>query len=132
MFTPKACTATCVLDGQSVTLTYFPDTTLLRITDAAGRCMRETRWPAPWRTLLATLREFSETDMHGQISTLLDEVPATPRAGRIRLRASRPAFRTHHNPRGAASLNNAARGNDGNWHCEMVQRHQGFRVHQAG
>jgi hypothetical protein len=75
MFTPKACTATCVLDGQPVKLTYFPDTTLLRITDATGRCVRETRWPAPWRTLLATLREFSESDSRDQLSTLLDEMP---------------------------------------------------------
>jgi len=76
MFTPKACTATCVLDGMPVTLTYFPDTTLLRITDANGRCVRETRWPAPWRTLLATLREFSGRDAESQLSTLPDEIPA--------------------------------------------------------
>ena len=76
MFTPKACTATCVLDGLPVTLTYFPDTTLLRITDADGRCVRETRWPAPWRALLATLREFSARDAHSQLSTLLAEMPA--------------------------------------------------------
>ena len=75
MFTPKACTATCILDGQPVTLTYFPDTTLLRITDANGHCVREARWPAPWRTLLATLREFSTRDADSQLSTLLDEMP---------------------------------------------------------
>lgn len=75
MFTPKACTATCILDGQPVTLTYFPDTTLLRITDVNGHCVRETRWPAPWRTLLATLREFSTRDAESQFSTLLDEMP---------------------------------------------------------
>jgi hypothetical protein len=76
MFTPKACTATCILDGLPVTLTFFPDTTLLRITDANGRCVRETRWPAPWRTLLATLREFSGSEADSQLSTLLDEMPA--------------------------------------------------------
>ncbi|SAK72731.1 hypothetical protein AWB76_04583 [Caballeronia temeraria] len=84
MFTPKACTATCVLDGMPVTLTYFPDTTLLRITDATGHCVRETRWPAPWRTLLATLREFSGRDADSQLSTLLDEIPAPPRPARER------------------------------------------------
>ncbi|MFM0325071.1 hypothetical protein [Caballeronia glebae] len=82
MFTPKACTATCVLDGMPVTLTYFPDTTLLRITNANGRCVRETRWPAPWRTLLATLREFSGRDAESQLSTLLDEIPATSKPTR--------------------------------------------------
>jgi hypothetical protein len=83
MFTPKACTATCVLDGMPVTLTYYPDTTLLRITDASGRCMRETRWPAPWRTLLATLREFSGSEVRDQLSTLLDEVTTdAPRTAR--------------------------------------------------
>lgn len=79
MFKPKACTATCVLDGMPVTLTYFPDTTLLRITDAStGRCVRETRWPAPWRTLLATLREFSGRDSESQLATLLKEMPEEP------------------------------------------------------
>jgi hypothetical protein len=75
MFTPKACTATCILDGQAVTLTYFPDSTVLRITDASGRCVRETRWPAPWRTLLATLRDFSGDAKHNQLATLLDDMP---------------------------------------------------------
>jgi hypothetical protein len=87
MFTPKACTATCVLDGMPVTLTYFPDTTVLRITDASGRCVRETRWPAPWRTLLATLREFSGRDAKSQLSTLLAEMPAAPAARRERVSA---------------------------------------------
>ncbi len=37
--------------------------------------MRETRWPTPWRTLLATLRNFSGQDVHGQLSSLLDDMP---------------------------------------------------------
>ncbi|WP_404989821.1 hypothetical protein [Caballeronia sp. LZ029] len=82
MFTSKACTATCVLDGKPVTLTFFPDSTLLRITDANGHCMRETRWPAPWRTLLATLREFSGHEARDQLSTLLDSFPATSKLSR--------------------------------------------------
>ena len=57
-----------------VTLTYFPDTALLRITDSAGHCVRETRWPAPWRSLLDTLREFSGREAEGQLSTLLGEI----------------------------------------------------------
>ncbi|WP_250466762.1 hypothetical protein [Caballeronia sp. GAFFF2] len=88
MFTPKACTATCVLDGMPVTLTYFPDTTLLRITDATGHCVRETRWPAPWRTLLATLREFSGRDAESQLSTLRDEMPVSQKSAR----QAAPAF----------------------------------------
>jgi hypothetical protein len=82
MFTPQACTTTCVLDGMPVTLTYFPDTTVLRITDARGRCLRETRWPAPWRTLLATLREFSGREVQDPLATLLDGVPADARRPR--------------------------------------------------
>jgi hypothetical protein len=88
MFTPKACTATCVLDGRPVTLTFFPDTTLLRITDASGKCVRETRWPAPWRTLLATLREFSESESQDQLTTLLSEMPSA----QTMRRAESPAF----------------------------------------
>ncbi|MDR5838547.1 hypothetical protein [Caballeronia sp. LZ034LL] len=87
MFTPKACTATCVLDGMPVTLTYYPDTTLLRITDANGRCVRETRWPAPWRTLLATLREFSGGKGDHELSSLLDEIPAPHAPARSRVAA---------------------------------------------
>jgi hypothetical protein len=87
MFTSKACTTTCVLDGIPVTLTFFPDTTLLRITDANGHCMRETRWPAPWRTLLATLREFSGRDARNQLSTLLDSIPVASKPNRDRASA---------------------------------------------
>lgn len=87
MFTPKACTATCVLDGMPVTLTYHPDTTLLRITDANGRCVRETRWPAPWRTLLATLREFGGRESQDALSMLLDEIPAAQPPARERASA---------------------------------------------
>ncbi len=87
IFTTKACKATCILDGMPVTLTYYPDTTLLRITDSSGTCVRETRRPAPWRTLLATLREFSGSDVQDQLSMLLDEVPAAPAASRRELHA---------------------------------------------
>ncbi|KND55918.1 hypothetical protein BPUN_1565 [Candidatus Paraburkholderia kirkii] len=59
-----------MLDGMPITLTYFPDTALLRIADATGHCMRETRWPAPWRRLLDTLREFSRREAESQLSTL--------------------------------------------------------------
>ncbi|WP_404982492.1 MULTISPECIES: hypothetical protein [unclassified Caballeronia] len=74
MFTTKPCTATCVLDGAPVTLTFFPDTHLLRICSAAGVCLREVRWPASWRILLATLREFSQRDDGSGVESRLDEM----------------------------------------------------------
>ncbi|SEK00181.1 hypothetical protein SAMN05192539_102938 [Paraburkholderia diazotrophica] len=58
----KPCTATCVIDGMAVTLTFFPDTGVLRITDSTGSRLRETRWSASWDSLVATFRELSETD----------------------------------------------------------------------
>lgn len=61
MLTAKPRTANCVIDGATVTLTFFPDTGILRITDSAGARLRETRWPMCWRSLLRTFREFSET-----------------------------------------------------------------------
>jgi hypothetical protein len=57
----KPCTATCVIDGIAVTLTFFPDTEILRITDSTGNRLRETRWSASWQSLVATFRELSET-----------------------------------------------------------------------
>ncbi|WP_439899853.1 hypothetical protein [Paraburkholderia phymatum] len=57
----KPCTATCVIDGIAVTLTFFPDTGVLRITDSTGSRLRETRWSASWDSLVATFRELSET-----------------------------------------------------------------------
>ena len=61
MLATKSCTATCVIDGIAVTLTFFPDTCILRITDATGVRLRETRWSASWQSLVTTFRELSET-----------------------------------------------------------------------
>ncbi|MBP0592914.1 hypothetical protein J8I87_24920 [Paraburkholderia sp. LEh10] len=61
MLATKSCTATCVIDGIAVTLTFFPDTEILRITDSTGSRLRETRWCASWQSLVATFRELSET-----------------------------------------------------------------------
>ena len=61
MLATKPCTATCVIDGIAVTLTFFPDTGVLRITDSTGNRLRETRWSASWQSLVATFRELSET-----------------------------------------------------------------------
>jgi hypothetical protein len=56
----KAYTATCVIDGVAVTLTFFPDTSVLRITDTSGRRIKEIRWFASWRNLVATFRELTQ------------------------------------------------------------------------
>ncbi|RDK02228.1 hypothetical protein [Paraburkholderia lacunae] len=61
MLATKPCTATCVIDGIAVTLTFFPDTGVLRITDTTGVRLRETRWAASWHSLVVTFRELSET-----------------------------------------------------------------------
>jgi hypothetical protein len=57
----KPCIATCVIDGVAVTLTFFPNTGFLRITDIAGARCRETTWSASWHSLVTTFRELSET-----------------------------------------------------------------------
>ncbi|NLP60527.1 hypothetical protein [Paraburkholderia sacchari] len=59
MLATKAFTETCVIDGIAVTLTFFPDTGVLRITDAFGRRIRETRWSSSWDNLITTLREVT-------------------------------------------------------------------------
>ncbi|QGZ64898.1 hypothetical protein [Paraburkholderia acidisoli] len=59
MYTTRPCTTTCVIDGAPVTFTYYPDTCVLRVSDAAGRCLREDRWEASWAQLLTTLREIA-------------------------------------------------------------------------
>lgn len=60
MVTTRPCTATCVIDGMPVTVTFYPDNGVLRIADSAGTCIRETRWHASWRALLDEFRGFSE------------------------------------------------------------------------
>jgi hypothetical protein len=60
MLSSKPCTTTCVIDGAPVTLTYYPDTCDLRISDAGGVCIQKTRWLAPWTALLAALRDFAQ------------------------------------------------------------------------
>lgn len=57
----KPHTATCIIDGIAVTLMFFPDTGILRITDRTGARLKETRWPASWRTLVTTFRELGKT-----------------------------------------------------------------------
>jgi hypothetical protein len=60
MLTTRPCTATCVLDGMPVTLTFYPDNGVLRIADPSGSCVRETRWHGSWRALLDEFRSYYE------------------------------------------------------------------------
>jgi hypothetical protein len=60
MVSTRPCTATCVIDGMPVTLTFHPDNGVLRIADPTGTCIKETRWHASWRSLLDEFRRFGE------------------------------------------------------------------------
>jgi hypothetical protein len=60
MVNNRPCTATCVIDGMPVTLTFYPDSGILRIADPSGACIKETRWHASWRSLLDEFRRFGE------------------------------------------------------------------------
>jgi hypothetical protein len=60
MVSTRPCTATCVIDGIPVTLTFYPDNGVLRIADPTGTCIKETRWHASWRSLLDEFRRFGE------------------------------------------------------------------------
>ena len=60
MITTRPCTATCVIEGSPVILTFYPDNGVLRIADPLGRCIRQTRWPSSWRALLDEFRRFNE------------------------------------------------------------------------
>jgi hypothetical protein len=66
MLATRPCTATCVVDGTPVILTFYPDKGLLRIADPSGACIRETRWHASWRALLDELRGYTEGDGVGR------------------------------------------------------------------
>ena len=72
MLATRPCTATCVVDGMPVILTFYPDNSLLRIADPSGACTRETRWHASWRALLDELRGYSEG--HGIGGHHIDDV----------------------------------------------------------
>ncbi len=58
MLAAKPCTATCVIDGQAVTIKFYPDSGALRLSDATGACIQETRWCASWLDLLTAFRGF--------------------------------------------------------------------------
>jgi hypothetical protein len=60
MVTTRPCTATCVIEGMPVTLTFYPDNGVLRIADPSGTCIRETRWHSSWRALLEEFSEFNQ------------------------------------------------------------------------
>ncbi|MDR8395304.1 MULTISPECIES: hypothetical protein [Paraburkholderia] len=67
MLTTRPYTATCVIDGMPVTVTFYPDNGVLRIADPLGTCIRETRWHDSWRALLDEFRGFTErTSVQGR------------------------------------------------------------------
>ncbi|KXU82475.1 hypothetical protein CI15_33665 [Paraburkholderia monticola] len=76
MITPRPCTAACVFDGRLVTLTFHPDTGLLRIADPSGACLRETRWHGSWRALLDEFRGYYEAAEHDVTARGVDEIVA--------------------------------------------------------
>jgi hypothetical protein len=65
MINSKPCTATCVIDGSAVTVTFYPDTCDLRISDAYGACIQKARWLDSWTALLAALRDISRLPDEG-------------------------------------------------------------------
>ncbi|HEX7935939.1 MAG TPA: hypothetical protein VF573_23115 [Paraburkholderia sp.] len=60
MVSSRPCTATCIIDGMPVTLTFYPDNGVLRIADSSGTCIKETRWNASWRSLMHEFRRFGQ------------------------------------------------------------------------
>lgn len=60
MLTTKPCTATFVIDGNAMTVTFYPDNGMLRIHDAAGACLCDTRWRDSWRALLQSISDVTD------------------------------------------------------------------------
>jgi hypothetical protein len=56
MISTRPCTATCVIEGKIIQISFYPDTGALRLTDARGIGIHEGRWYGSWRGLLAMLR----------------------------------------------------------------------------
>jgi hypothetical protein len=73
MVTTRPCTATCVIEGMPVTLTFYPDNGVLRIADPSGTCIRETRWHSSWRALLEEFSQFNQRD-EAQITANFDGI----------------------------------------------------------
>ena len=61
MLSSKPCMTTCVIDGATVTLNYYPDMQDLRISDAYGACIYKTRLQATWLTLHAAMRDLARS-----------------------------------------------------------------------
>jgi hypothetical protein len=60
MISTRPCTATCVIEGKVVQISFYPDTGALRLTDARGIGIHEGRWYGSWAALLAMLRDAPE------------------------------------------------------------------------
>lgn len=77
MLSSKPCSTTCVIDGIPVTVTYYPNTCDLWISDAYGRRIQKTRWLDSWTMLLALLRDFTQAprtglrDLHDLLGSVL-------------------------------------------------------------
>lgn len=80
MLTTRPCTATCVIEGMPVTLTFYPDNGVLRIADPSGTCVREMRWHASWRALLDEFRSYGEqTETHAhRVDEMMERLDTHP------------------------------------------------------
>jgi hypothetical protein len=60
MIAARPCTATFVVGGIAVLVSFYPASGFLRLTDASGRCFQEGRWEGSWSALMAAFRGFPE------------------------------------------------------------------------
>ena len=84
MLTTRPCTSTCVIDGMPVTVTFYPDNGVLRIADASGKCIKETRWDASWRSLLDEFRGFAERNEAQDFDAMIGGLAGVARGLRSR------------------------------------------------
>ncbi len=80
MASVRPCTAMCVLDGVIVLVSFYSESGLLRLNDAAGRCYRETRWDGSWAGLMASLKAFDADRSRSDLGDLLHGFPACARS----------------------------------------------------
>ncbi len=83
MTVARPCTATWVVEGIAVLVSFDPDSAALRLTDAAGMCVQEGRWDGTWSSLMATFREFNMQSRphHADVGALLGDLLLCAQAG---------------------------------------------------
>jgi len=83
MIAAKPCTATWVVEGIAVLVSFYPDSAHLRLTDAAGRCFHEGRWEGSWSSLMSAFRELREQPPphHSAVGDLLKDLLLCAQAG---------------------------------------------------